>query len=189
MSDLETFRTETRAWLEANCPPSMRGNAPVDDDDNSIWGGKRATFKNPEQKLWLDRMAAKGWTAPTWPKEYGGGGLSNAEARVLGQELARIKARPALMSFGIWMLGPVLLEYANEEQKKEHLPKIVKGEIRWCQGYSEPGAGSELARLQTKCANKGDHWQIDGSKIWTSYADKADWCFCLVRTDTSKKHE
>jgi len=192
MSDLETFRSETRAWLEANCPPSMRGGADVavtDGDDESIWGGRRAKFANPEQKLWLDRMAAKGWTAPAWPKEYGGGGLSSAEARVLQQELGRLKARPALMSFGIWMLGPVLLEYANEEQKKKYLPQIVRGEIRWCQGYSEPGAGSDLAGLRTQAIDKGDHYLINGSKIWTSYADKADWIFCLVRTDNTKKHE
>ena len=134
-------------------------------------------------------MGAKGWTAPTWPREYGGGGLSKDEAKVLTQELARIKARPALLSFGIWMLGPVLLEYANEEQKKKFLPQIVKGEIRWCQGYSEPGAGSDLASLRTKCEDKGDHFLINGQKIWTSYADQADWIFCLVRTDTTKKHE
>ena len=134
-------------------------------------------------------MGAKGWTAPMWPAAYGGGGLSADENRVLQQELKRINARPALFSFGIWMLGPVLLEYANEEQKKEHLPKIVRGEIRWCQGYSEPGAGSDLAGLQTKCEDKGDHWLINGQKVWTSYANYADWCFCLVRTDTSVKHE
>ena len=87
------------------------------------------------------------------------------------------------------MLGPVLLEYANEAQKAEHLPKIIRGEIRWCQGYSEPGAGSDLAGLATRCEDKGDHWEINGQKVWTSYADKADWCFCLVRTDTTKKHE
>ena len=191
MSDLEAFRNDARTWLEANCPPSMRGAAAAvaDDDDNSIWGGRRAKWKNPDAKLWLDRMAEKGWTAPTWSKEYGGGGLSNAEARVLQQELGRIKARPALMSFGIWMLGPVLLEYANEEQKKEYLPKIVRGEIRWCQGYSEPGAGSDLAGLRTQCVDKGDHYLINGQKIWTSYADQADWIFCLVRTDNAKKHE
>jgi alkylation response protein AidB-like acyl-CoA dehydrogenase len=93
------------------------------------------------------------------------------------------------MSFGLWMLGPVLLEYANEAQKQTHLRGIVGGEIRWCQGYSEPGAGSDLASLQTRCEDKGDHWLINGQKIWTSYANKADWCFCLVRTDTAKKHE
>jgi len=137
----------------------------------------------------MRRAAEKGWTAPTWPKEYGGGGLAPAQARVLEQEIARGGYRSPLLSFGLWMLGPVLLEYANEEQKKEHLPKIVRGEVRWCQGYSEPGAGSDLAGLATRCEDKGDHWQIDGQKVWTSYADKADWCFCLVRTDTTKKHE
>jgi alkylation response protein AidB-like acyl-CoA dehydrogenase len=191
MADLEQFRTETRAWLEANCPPSMRGPqaAATDDDDDSIWGGRRATFKNPEAKQWLDRMAAKGWTAPTWPKEYGGGGLTPAEARVVQQEMGRLQARTPLMSFGLWMLGPVLLEYANEEQKKKFLPPITRGEIRWCQGYSEPGAGSDLAGLKTQAIDKGDHWLVNGSKIWTSYANKADWIFCLVRTDNTKKHE
>ena len=184
--ELDVFRTETRAWLEANCPASMR--TPLTGDETP-WGGRKFKWKNPDSKVWLDRMAEKGWTAPMWPREYGGGGLSAAEARVLEQELARIKARPALVSFGVWMLGPVLLEYANEEQKKEHLPKIVRGEIRWCQGYSEPGAGSDLAGLQTRCEDKGDHFLINGQKVWTSYADQADWIFCLVRTDTTKKHE
>jgi len=184
--ELDLFRTETRAWLEANCPASMR--TPMTGDETP-WGGRKFKWKNPESKLWLDGMAQKGWTAPMWPKAYGGGGLSAAEARVLEQELARIKARPALFSFGIWMLGPVLLEYANEAQKQEHLPKIVRGEIRWCQGYSEPGAGSDLAGLSTRCEDKGDHFLINGQKVWTSYADQADWIFCLVRTDTTKKHE
>ena len=188
MSDLEAFRADTRAWLEANYPKTL-GQVSLEDDDDSVWGGRRAKFKNKDAKLWLDRMAEKGWTAPTWPRDYGGGGLSSAEARVLSQELGRIKARPALMSFGLWMLGPVLLEYASEEQKREYLPKIVRGEIRWCQGYSEPGAGSDLASLRTRCEDKGDHFLINGQKIWTSYADRADWIFCLVRTDTSKKHE
>ncbi|HRE43629.1 MAG TPA: acyl-CoA dehydrogenase family protein [Terricaulis sp.] len=184
---METFRSETRAWLEANCPETMR--TPLSGEEDYVWGGKTFKFKHPDQKLWLDRMAEKGWTAPMWPKAYGGGGLSNAENAVLAQEMKRINARPPLFSFGLWMLGPVLLEYASEEQKLEHLPKIVRGEIRWCQGYSEPGAGSDLAGLMTKCEDKGDHWLINGQKIWTSYANEADWCFCLVRTDTSVKHE
>lgn len=184
--ELDAFRAETRAWLEANCPVSMRTPLP---EDEVPWGGREAEWKNPDSKLWLERMAERGWTAPTWPKEYGGGGLSSAEARVLGQEMARIRARPPLFSFGLWMLGPVLLEYASEAQKLEHLPKIVRGEIRWCQGYSEPGAGSDLASLQTRCEDKGDHFLINGQKVWTSYADQADWIFCLVRTDTSTKHE
>jgi alkylation response protein AidB-like acyl-CoA dehydrogenase len=187
MSDLDAFRTDTRAWLEANCPASMR--TPMTSEDDIIWGGRNQVFRNPDARLWLDRMAAKGWTAPTWPKAYGGGGLSRNEAQVLEQELERISARSPLSSFGLWMLGPVLLEYASEEQKKRFLPEIVRGEIRWCQGYSEPGAGSDLASLQTKCEDKGDHWLINGSKIWTSYANHADWIFCLVRTDFTKKHE
>ena len=187
MADLETFRDETRAWLEQHCPRSMR--TPLTGEDEIVWGGRNAKFPSEDAKRWLQRMGAKGWTVPTWPKEYGGGGLSADENRVLQSELKRINARPALFSFGIWMLGPVLLEYANEEQKKEHLPKIARGEIRWCQGYSEPGAGSDLAGLMTKCEDKGDHWLINGQKVWTSYANYADWCFCLVRTDASVKHE
>lgn len=186
MSELEQFRAETRAWLEENCPQSMR--TPMGEDE-VVWGGRRAKYLNPESKVWLDRMGAKGWTAPAWPKEYGGGGLKPDQVKVLSEELYRIKARPALFSFGIWMLGPVLLEYASEAQKKEYLPKIVRGEIRWCQGYSEPGAGSDLASLRTRAEDKGDHFLINGQKVWTSYADHADWIFCLVRTDTNTKHE
>jgi alkylation response protein AidB-like acyl-CoA dehydrogenase len=183
---LDAFRTETRDWLEANCPASMR--TPLTANETP-WGGRRFEWANPEGKLWLERMGGRGWTAPTWPREYGGGGLNAAEARVLEQELKRIGARPALVSFGLWMLGPVLLEYATEAQKREHLPKIARGEIRWCQGYSEPGAGSDLAGLMTKCEDRGDHLLINGQKVWTSYADQADWIFCLVRTDSSRKHE
>ena len=181
MSDLETFRAETRAWLEANCPPEVRG--PVRSEDEAIWGGRNATFATPAHKLWLERMGERGWTAPEWPREYGGGGLSREEAKVLASELRRIQAQPALLSFGVWMLGPALLAFGTEEQKKRFLPEIVRGEIRWCQGYSEPGAGSDLAGLQTRAEDKGDHWIVNGQKIWTSYADKADWIFCLVRTD------
>jgi len=184
--DLEQFRAETREWLEENCPPSMR--TPMKDDE-IVWGGKREKFKNPEAKLWLERMGEKGWTSPEWPAKYGGGGLSRAQNGVLQEELRRIKARPALFSFGLWMFGPALLEFGNEEQKLRFIPDIVKGKTRWCQGYSEPGAGSDLADLQTRCEDKGDHYLINGQKVWTSYADKADWIFCLVRTDTSVKHE
>ena len=187
MADLETFRAETRAWLEANCPPEMR--EPIRDDDDVCWGGRGVKFKNEAQKLWLERMGAKGWTVPEWPSAYGGGGLSREEAKVLSEEMRRIKARSALSSFGIWMLGPALLKYGNEAHKLEHLPKIARGEIRWCQGYSEPGAGSDLASLRTSAEDKGDHYLVNGSKVWTSYADKADWIFCLVRTDpAAPKH-
>jgi len=186
VDELETFRAETRSWLEENCPPSMR--TPMKDDE-IVWGGKREKFKNPDAKIWLERMGEKGWTAPQWPKKYGGGGLTPQQDRVLQEELRRIKARPALFSFGLWMFGPALLEFGNEEQKMRFIPDIVKGKTRWCQGYSEPGAGSDLAGLQTRCEDKGDHYLINGQKVWTSYADKADWIFCLVRTDTSVKHE
>ena len=186
--DLEKFRAETRAWLEENCPEEMR--TPMSVDTNACWGGKKFKFESDAQKLWLDRMAERGWTVPEWPKEYGGGGLSKAEAKILAAEMKRIKARPPLISFGIWMLGPALLKYGSEEQKQEHIPKIVRGEIRWAQGYSEPNSGSDLASLQTKCEDKGDHYLINGQKVWTSYADEADWIFVLVRTDPeAKKHE
>ena len=128
-------------------------------------------------------MGERGWTVPTWPREVGGGGLTPQEAVVLQQEMRALGCRPALWSFGIWMLGPALLKFGNEAQKREHLPKIARGEIRWCQGYSEPGAGSDLAAVQTRAEDRGDHWIVNGQKIWTSYADKADWIFCLVRTD------
>ncbi len=185
-ADPEAFRSEIREWLEANCPPEMR--TPMKDDE-IVWGGKRETFKNPASKPWLEAMGERGYTAPTWPREYGGAGLNKEQDRILKQELRRIKARPALFSFGLWMFGPALLEFGNEDQKKRFLPDIVKGKTRWCQGYSEPGAGSDLAGLQTKCEDKGDHYLINGQKVWTSYADQADWIFCLVRTDTSVKHE
>jgi len=177
---LTQFREETRTWLEENCPASMR--TPMHPDEG-VWGGRKETYPNPDSKVWLDRMGAKGWTCPLWPKEYGGGGLSREENNVLQQELFNISARPVLTSFGISMLGPVLLEYGTEDQKLEHIPKIIRGEIRWCQGYSEPNAGSDLASLQTKAVLDGDDYIINGSKIWTSYADLSDWIFCLVRTD------
>ncbi|MAX08426.1 MAG: acyl-CoA dehydrogenase [Gammaproteobacteria bacterium] len=180
MQALDDFRSSARVWLEENCPQSMR-TAMVQEE--IVWGGRRPHYENPESKVWLDRLAEKGWTCPTWPQEYGGGGLSKEQTIILNEELRRINARPGLTSFGISMLGPVLLEYGSHEQKLEHLPKIVRGEIRWCQGYSEPGSGSDLASLKTKAELQGDHYLINGSKIWTSYADKADWIFCLVRTD------
>ena len=188
MTDLDDFRSETRAWLEANCPPEMR--EPMRDESDACWGGRDPVFKNEAQKVWMERMAERGWTVPDWPKDYGGGGLSAAETKILKQEMARIGARNPLMSFGISMLGPALLKYGSEAQKKRFLPEIARGEIRWCQGYSEPGAGSDLASLQTKCEDKGDHWLVNGQKVWTSYADKADWIFCLVRTDPqAPKHQ
>jgi|TARA_R100000501_G_scaffold1851_1_gene4897 alkylation response protein AidB-like acyl-CoA dehydrogenase len=187
-ADLDSFRADTRAWLEENCPPEMR--TPMKGDADQCWGGRNFTFQSDAQKLWLERMAAKGWTVPDWPTEYGGGGLSREETKILRQEMARLGARLPLSSFGIWMLGPALLKYGTEAQKQEHLPPIARGEIRWCQGYSEPGAGSDLAGLQTRAVDAGDHYVINGQKVWTSYADKADWIFCLVRTNPdAPKHQ
>ena len=184
---LDEFRSEVREWLEANCPSSMRTPMP---DDEVVWGGRRCVFTNPDSKLWLERMAQRGWTAPDWPTEYGAGGLSSEEHQVLDEELERIGARTPLRSFGLTILGPTLLEFASDALKAEHLPKIVRGEIRWCQGYSEPGAGSDLASLQTRAEDQGDHYLINGSKIWTSHANLSDWIFCLVRTDRDvPKHQ
>lgn len=185
MSDLDTFRSETRAWLAENCPPEMR--EPVRSDADICWGGRHFAPSSPAQKDWLDRMAARGWTVPDWPKDYGGGGLSAAETKVLREEMAAIRARNPLNSFGISMLGPALLKYGTEEQKLEHLPRIARGEIRWCQGYSEPNAGSDLAGLAASAEDGGDHYIVNGQKVWTSYADKADWIFCLVRTSKASK--
>ena len=186
MTDLQTFREETRSWLENNCPASMRTPTP---ENEVIWGGRKQEWVNPDSKVWLERMAERGWTVPTWPKAYGGGGLSSDENKILQEEMRRIKARLPVQSFGIWMLGPALLEFASEEQKKHYLPQIARGEIRWCQGYSEPGSGSDLVSMQTFGEDKGDHWVVNGQKIWTSYADEADWIFCLVRTDKQNKYQ
>jgi len=186
MTDLESFRADVRSWLEANCPPEMR--EPMRSEADMCWGGRNWTFQSDAQRQWLEAMAGRGWTVPDWPKDYGGGGLLPEEARILRQEMARIGARAPLTSFGISMLGPALLKYGNEEQKLHYLPQIARGEIRWCQGYSEPGAGSDLAGLQTRAEDKGDHWLVNGQKVWTSYADKADWIFCLVRTSSESKH-
>ena len=188
MENLDQFRVETREWLEANCPDDIR--QAMRSDEDQCWGGRKWVFSSEGQQLWLERMAAKGWTAPRWPTEYGGGGLSGDEAKVLREEMARIGARRPLSSFGLDMLGPALLLYATQEQKEQYIPDIINGKIRWCQGYSEPNAGSDLASLRTKAEDMGDYYQINGSKVWTSYADKADWIFCLVRTDFDcPKHE
>ena len=186
--DLETFRAETRVWLEANCPPEMRDSG--QGEDTICWGGKNWAFTSEAQKTWLDRMAAKGWTVPTWPQEYGGAGLNRAQDKILTEELQDMGARLPLQSFGIWMLGPALLHFGTHEQKLQYLPPIARGEIRWCQGYSEPGAGSDLASVQTRAEIDGDMYVVNGQKVWTSYADKADWIFALVRTDReAPKHK
>jgi alkylation response protein AidB-like acyl-CoA dehydrogenase len=181
-SDLEAFRAEARSWIEANFPASLKGRP------NPMMREER-TKPSADQEAWRKAMGEKGWGVPTWPKEYGGGGLSPAQARVVQQELGRAGAYNPIGGMGVMMFGPTLLEYGTEAQKQEHIPPIVRGDLQWCQGYSEPGAGSDLASLQTRAEDKGDHFLINGQKIWTSGAQFADWCFCLVRTDTSKKHE
>jgi len=187
MSELSEFRADARAWLEENCPASMR--TPMVEEE-MVSGGSKRRSPNPDSYRWLDLMAEKGWSVPNWPKEYGGGGLSKDEYIVLLEEMARINARTPLSGMGVTMIGPTLLEFGNDDQKARHLPKIASGEIRWCQGYSEPGAGSDLASLQTRAEDKGDYFQINGQKIWTSGANYADWIFCLVRTDPqAPKHE
>ncbi|MCY7338494.1 MAG: acyl-CoA dehydrogenase family protein [Sphingomonas bacterium] len=187
MADLDTFRSTTRDWLEANCPAEMR--VPMKSEKDACWGGRTFVFQSEAQKQWLKAMAGRGWTVPDWPSAYGGGGLNPAETKILKEEMAAIGARSPLTSFGISMLGPALLKFGTEEQKKHYLGQIARGEIRWCQGYSEPGAGSDLAGLQTKAEDQGDHYLVNGQKVWTSYADEADWIFCLVRTSTESKHQ
>ena len=185
--DLEQFRSDIRSWLEANCPEEMR--QPVRDERDVYWGGRNASFKSDAQKQWFEACRDKGYTVPEWPKEYGGAGLSPAQGKIFRQEMAAINARPPLSSFGIWMLGPALLHFGTEGQKQRFLNEIARGEIRWCQGYSEPGSGSDLVSMQTYGEDKGDHWIVNGQKIWTSYADEADWIFCLVRTDKENKYQ
>ena len=181
---LETFRLETRNWLADNCPPGARGPGEISN------GSTKIDIKDSDTRVWIERMVEKGWTVPSWPKAYGGGGLSTDEVIVLLQEMKAISARPALSSFGTSMIGPTLLEYGTEEQKQRHLPRIARAEVEWCQGYSEPGSGSDLASLQTRAVLEGDQFIINGQKTWTSGAQNADWMFILVRTDKDvPKHE
>lgn len=183
MSEASEFRSEVASWLTDNCPEGARGAGQV------ATGSTRVTLE-PDVALWLERMAEKGWTAPMWPKEYGGGGLNPSEAKVLYEEMANIRARSPLMGMGTSMIGPTLLEYGTEDQKQRHLPKIAQGKFQWCQGYSEPNAGSDLAALKTRAEDNGDHFVINGQKIWTSGAATADWMFILVRTDPdAPKHD
>lgn len=178
----QDFRLETRAWLAENFPPALTGVSGL-----IFQGNAHAAAADPDYQAWRERMAAKGWGVPTWPKRFGGADLSEAQAKIIGEELIAIGGFNPIRSYGTMMLGPTLLELGNEEQKLEHLPWIANHQRRWCQGFSEPGAGSDLASLQTKCTDMGDHWLVNGQKIWTSGADQADWCFALVRTDTAHK--
>src|SRR3990167_10792479 len=182
-ADTQAFRAEARTCLEANFPAELKADPAA--QLAAAQGGK----ETPAAKQWREAMGSRGWGTPTWPAQYGGGGLSRAEARVLAEEMARIGARNPIGGMGVMMFGPTLIEYGTEELKRQHLPGIINGTVRWCQGYSEPGSGSDLASLQTRAEDKGDHYLVSGSKIWTSGAQYADMIFCLVRTDTTKKHE
>ncbi|CAN5496861.1 acyl-CoA dehydrogenase family protein [soil metagenome] len=181
-ADLDAFRAQAKTWLAENFPPSLKNRS-------DIAAAEAPVPVQGDYKRWKEAMGAKGWGVPTWPSEYGGGGLNSSEARVLREEMAAVGAWNPIGGMGVMMFGPTLLEYGTEEQKQRHIPPIVRGELRWCQGYSEPGSGSDLASLQTKAVDKGDHFLVNGSKIWTSGAQYADWCFCLTRTDPAKKHE
>ena len=187
-NDLEIFREEARSWLEENFPKSLRGQRePMTEEEAMAEMNNQS--KNADADLWRKRIGEKGWGVPLWPKQYGGGGLTLAQSRVLNQEMAKIGARNPIQGMGPGMFGSTLMEYGSHEQKLKHGIPIARGEIRWCQGFSEPGAGSDLASLSTKAEDKGDHFLVNGQKIWTSGAQYADWCFCLVRTDSTKKHE
>ena len=182
-AELDGFRGEVRDWLTANFPPSLAHTA------TSPFAGAVARKETADDEVWRARMGETGWGVPDWPKAYGGGGLTPGQVKVLREEMARVGASNPIGGMGVMMLGPTLLEYGDETQKKRHLPSVARGELRWCQGFSEPGAGSDLAGLQTKAEDKGDHFLVNGQKIWTSGAQYADWCFCLVRTDTTRKHD
>lgn len=180
---LKLFREETRRWLVENCPPGARGEGEIP------WGSQKIELQ-PDTALWLERMADKGWTAPTWPRQYGGADLTRAEYMILHEEMARIGARSPLTGRGVNYIGPTLLEFGTEAQKEKWLPRFARGEGGWCMGYSEPAAGSDLASLQLRAIDEGDYYRLNGMKTWTSDGLYGDWIFCLVRTDPDvPKHE
>ena len=187
MSASNLFEADARAFIEAHAPASLRGTRQGAFD--GYWGGKKAKDVTADQLAWRDAMHSRGWTAPTWPEAYGGGGCSLEESQILEALLEEFELPPPVAGFGLAMLGPVLLRFGDEAQKQAHLPGIVRGDIRWCQGYSEPGSGSDLASLQTRAERRGDSFIINGQKIWTSHADKSDWIFCLVRTSYEGKKQ
>lgn len=181
--DLTAFRAEAREWLEANCPEGAREPGMVP------WGSQKIEL-DPDSRRWLTLMADKGWTVPSWPQEYGGAGVSKGAYLVLQEEMARIGARAPLTGRGINYIGPTILEFGTDHQKQKWLPRLARGQGGWCMGYSEPGAGSDLANLQLRCEDEGDQYRLNGMKIWTSDGRYGDWIFVLARTDPNKpKHE
>ncbi len=182
-TSLQQFRETTRVWLEENCPSGARGPGFIP------WGSSKIELKE-DTRRWLQVMAEKGWTVPTWPTEYGGAALSKAEYLVVQEEMQKLGARPPLTGRGVNYIGPTILEFGTEEQKAMWLPRLARGEGGWCMGYSEPAAGSDLANLQMRDIDEGDHYRLNGMKIWTSDGMYGDLIFCLVRTDPDKpKHE
>ncbi len=179
----DAFRTEVHHFLAAHFPDELRGTG------NMLAGLDGPTNETPVQKRWRQAVGERGWGTPTWPKKYGGGGLTKGQARIIEHEFAKVGAYNPIGGMGVMMFGPTLLEYGDEKQKLEHIPPICRGEIRWCQGYSEPNAGSDLANLQTFAVDKGDHYLVNGQKTWTSGGQWADKCFAIVRTDRSDKHK
>ena len=182
MDGLSDFRTETRAWLAENCPAGAHGPGPVP------WGSRKVPAEG-DSALWLARMAARGWTVPTWPRRYGGAELDKDQYGVLIDELKRIGARSPLTGRGVNYIGPTILELGDDDQKARWLPGIARGDGGWAMGYSEPGAGSDLASLSLRAVRDGDRYVLNGRKIWTSDAMDADYIFVLARTAPDKpKH-
>ncbi len=179
---LEAFRADAREWLAENFPPPLAHKNPVPYQNDAPYAEA-----DPDWQLWRTRMAERRWGAPGWPEIYGGAALDAPRVRILAEEMRAIGAFNPMKMTGYTMLGPTLLEFGTEEQRAQHLPGIARGTVRWCQGFSEPGAGSDLASLSTRCIDAGDHWLVEGQKVWTSGANHADWCFALVRTDTTAK--
>jgi alkylation response protein AidB-like acyl-CoA dehydrogenase len=171
------FRREVRRWIQDAMPPALRRKAEG-----------AGHYEHEEQMEWHRILHAKGWIAPHWPKEYGGTGWDIAQRHIFGEELIRANA-PQLSPFGLGMVGPLLIQYGTAEQRKRFLPKILSGEEVWCQGYSEPNAGSDLASLQLRAEKDGDDYVLNGQKTWTTYAQYADWIFLLARTDASGKKQ
>ncbi len=169
------WRKEVRDFINNETPAALRSNA--EQGEGALFGRMGAI------KEWREKVAAKGWIAPAWPKKYGGADMTVIEQFVMNEEFAESGVPGNLGGFGVMMIGPTLIEHGSEEQKEEHLTKILKGEVIWCQGYSEPGAGSDLASLQTRAVRDGDDYVVNGQKIWTTGAQFADWMYMLVRTD------
>src|SRR5580700_6502652 len=171
--EAEEFRVEVRSWLEENLPPGWGSPG------YSMTADERASFGND----WTKKLSEGGWICASWPKEYGGRGLSLMEGVVLNEEFARLNAPMRADFFGDTLVGPTILKWGTEEQKQYFLPKILSGEISWCQGFSEPDAGSDLASVKTRADLDGDEWVINGQKVWTTQAQYADYVFLLARTD------